>query len=259
MHRGLLALGTIFCIVAPKGISSLNASDFDDVRHYSVGDYNLTIYSTDTRLNAAVRQRISELYFRVYPQLVVRFNRQAPRAVEVYIDGQSTDAYWGSAIDFTIIIYARRLQNPALFPRYYEIFLHELAHLAQQYTTQNLKDVKWLGEGLADYVRYTYGTSSLDADWPLPDYSPQQAFNDGYKVTARFLMWLEKRYNSSVIDRLDQGLREVTYEQNSTWKILTGKSVEDLWEDYSRNPELIRSVPLLLKNGTVEKSDKFLF
>jgi len=226
-------------------ISILNESYFIDTRHYSSNDYNLTIKNTDLLLNAAVRQHLTELYFDIYPRLVNRFNRNAPHSIHVFIVNQSKYLFWGLAVDSKIIINAYLLHNPSSFPRYYDIFLHELAHLVQQYTTRNLADVKWLGEGLADYVRYTYGGSNVDANWPLPDYSQKDVFNDSYKITARFLIWLEYKYNSSVIDQLDKGLRDVTYNQNSTWKELTGKSIEQLWADYAESPNLIHNIPFI--------------
>ncbi|CAF0953667.1 unnamed protein product [Adineta ricciae] len=194
-------------------------------------------------MNSAVQYRLSELYFNIYPRLVNRFNPSAPHSISIYIDGDRHYPFWGRAVNSKMIISAHRLRNPQFYSRYYDIFLHELAHLVQQYTTQNLADVEWLGEGLADYVRYTYGSDNLNADWPMIEYRHTQNYNDGYKVTARFLIWLDYKYNSSVIDKLDQGLRDVTYKQNTTWKELTGKSVEDLWKDYSQNPDIIHHIP----------------
>jgi hypothetical protein len=242
----------ILVLMKCNGIPILNESYFIETRYYSSNGYNLTIKNTDLQLNAAVRQRLTELFFKIYPRLVNRFNRNAPHSIHVFIDNQNQYPFWGLAVDSKIIINAYLLRNPSSFPRYYDIFLHELAHLVQQYTTRNLADVKWLGEGLADYVRYTYGGSNVDANWPLPDYSHKHVFNDSYKITARFLIWLEYKYNSSVIDQLDKGLRDVTYNQNSTWNELTGKSIEQLWIDYAKNPVLINNIPFIKATTTIE-------
>ena len=245
-----------FSIIKCYGLPILNETVFTETRSYSMNGYNLTIKNTALQLNTAVRQHLSELYFQIYPRLVNRFNPKAPRSIQVFIDGQNKYPFWGLAVDSTMIINAYRLRDPSSYPRYYDIFLHELAHLVQQYTTRNLADVKWLGEGLADYVRYTYGGSNVAADWPLPDYSNRQVFNDGYKITARFLIWLEYKYNSSIIDQLDQDLRDVTYKQNKTWKELTGKSIEQLWTDYAKNPDLINDIPFITLTTTVEMTRK---
>ncbi len=90
-----------------------------------------------------------------------------------------------------------------VYPRYYDIFLHELAHLVQQYTTHNLVDVQWLGEGrLADYVRYRYGGFNADANWPLPDYSYKDVCNDPGR-------WLRTPY-TVVNDRIRCRIRPYT-------------------------------------------------
>jgi len=253
----LISLLTLY-IIKSNEIPIVNETNFIDTRHYSSNGYNLTIKNTDFKINAAVRHRLTELYFQIYPRLVNRFNRNAPRSINVFIDGQNKYPFWGLAVDNKMIINAYRLRNPSSFPRYYDIFLHELAHLVQQYTTKNLADVKWLGEALADYVRYKYGGSNVGAGWPLPDYTKTQSYNDSYKVTARFLIWLEYKYNSSIIDQLDKGLRDVTYKQNSTWKELTGRSVEQLWLDYTENPNLIHNIPFIKETTTVEMTTKIL-
>jgi hypothetical protein len=130
-----------------------------------------------------------------------------------------------------------------VYPRYYDIFLHESAHLVQQYTTHNLVDVQWLGEGrLADYVHYRYDGFNADANWPLPDYSYKDVCNNSYKITARFLIWLEYKYQSSLID---QRLKDMTYDQNSAWNELTGKSIEQLWKEYGESSNLISNIPFI--------------
>jgi len=253
----LISLLTLY-IIKSNEIPIVNETNFIDTRHYLSNGYNLTIKNTDFKINAAVRHRLTELYFQIYPRLVNRFNRNAPRSINVFIDGQNKYPFWGLAVDNKMIINAYRLRNPSSFPRYYDIFLHELAHLVQQYTTKNLADVKWLGEALADYVRYKYGGSNVGAGWPLPDYTKTQSYNDSYKVTARFLIWLEYKYNSSIIDQLDKGLRDVTYKQNSTWKELTGRSVEQLWLDYTENPNLIHNIPFIKETTTIEMTTQIL-
>ncbi|UJR13659.1 hypothetical protein I4U23_000671 [Adineta vaga] len=256
MNVKILAILFLICSTAKCfEFPDLNKTIFIHTNFYSSNGYNLTVKSTPFTLNPAVQHRLSELYFDIYPQLVNRFNRNAPRSIYVFIDGKSERSFWGRAVDSKMIINAYRLRNPRSFSRYYDIFLHELAHLVQQYTTQNLADVIWLGEGLADYVRYTYGNNNLDPNWSMIEYNHTQNYDDSYKVTARFLIWLEHRYNSSIIDKLDQGLREVTYKQNITWKELTGKSVEQLWKDYSQNPNIIRPIPLIKVKVT---KDSFL-
>lgn len=242
----------IVWIFKGEGIPIVNESYFIDTRYYSSNGYNLTIKNTDFQLNAAVRQRLIELYFEIYPRLVNRFNPNAPHSVQLFIDGRNKHPLWGLAVHSKIIINAYRLREPSSYPRYYDIFLHELAHVVQQYTTRNLADVQWLGEGLADYIRYRYGGFNADANWPLPNYSYRHVFNDSYKITARFLIWIEYKYQSEVIDQLDRSLRDGTYHQNSTWNQLTGKSIEQLWKEYGQNPHLISNVPFITKTVFLE-------
>ena len=45
-------------------------------------------------------------------------------------------------------------------------------------------------------------------------------------------------------------MRDVTYNQNTTWVQLTGKTIEQLWVDYARNPDIIANIPFITESTT---------
>jgi hypothetical protein len=125
---------------------------------------------------------------------------------------------------------------------------HEVMHVVQTYPAGN---PGWLVEGVADYVRAKYGTNNIAAGWSMPDHSSDQSYTDSYRVTARFLTWLENRIKASIVDELDSSLRQRTYNEQ-TWQHLTGKSVIQLWKEYSQNPQLntISAITNIVSGGT---------
>jgi hypothetical protein len=54
-------------------------------------------------------------------------------------------------------------------------------------------------------------------------------------MTARFLVWLEANGYPSLVRHLDSQCRANTM-TDGTWTQLTGESVQQLWSDYSQNP-----------------------
>ena len=107
-------------------------------------------------------------------------------------------------------------------------------HIVQDYRHAN---PGWLTEGIADYVRYVYGVNNVKSRWTLPDYRSTQNYENAYRVTARFLLWVEKTKNKRIVDRLDAALRDGTY-QPQLWEKLTGAAVDQLWKEYGADPAL---------------------
>ncbi|HEX8607883.1 MAG TPA: basic secretory protein-like protein, partial [Pedobacter sp.] len=88
-----------------------------------------------------------------------------------------------------------------------------------------------------DYVRNEYGIANEAAGWKLPDYKPTQNYDNSYRITARFFMWIEKKVKAGTVKKLDVIMRAHTY-SDDTFKTLTGKTVTELWKDYAANPAL---------------------
>ena len=105
---------------------------------------------------------------------------------------------------------------------------HELTHLVQRYP-RNPNHPGWLVEGIADYVRLEYFEPLL----PRPHIDFARAnYTDAYKTTAQFLIWLEGKYGSEVVPKLNASLRAGHY-SDAIFKEITGKEVAQLWSDFA--------------------------
>jgi len=131
-----------------------------------------------------------------------------------------------------IVISAQWLRNN---PMDTDLLTHEVMHIVQSYPGGQ---PGWLVEGIADYVRFRYGRDNAGSNWSLPDFDRSQKYTDSYRVTGRFLAWLERKVKGDIVDRLDQALRQNQYQNGQIWNQLTGKSVDQLWNDYANNPSL---------------------
>jgi len=160
---------------------------------------------------------------------VTRFNTGAVKAVTFVID----PAYSGvAATSGTTITYSSAWFHS--HPQDVDVVTHEIMHVIQAYTGGT---PGWLTEGIADLVRYRYGVNNGPAGWSLPAWSSTQSYTNSYRITARFLAWLENHGYPAIVTSLNTALRNHTYTAN-TWVSLTNKTVDQLWADYAANPTL---------------------
>ncbi|MHA4810662.1 basic secretory protein-like protein [Flavitalea flava] len=196
------------------------------------GKYTLVFINNEAGFDTLTRQRMIEAFFEVYPQEAKRFNKNTLRRITFIID----PTYNGVAETGNGV--AR--YNPGWLkshPEDIDVVTHEVMHIVQDYRDQEPGCPGWLTEGIADYVRYVYGVNNLKGNWKLPDFKPSQSYTNAYRVTARFLLWVEKYRNKHIVDRLDKAARSGTY-TSALWIKLTGETVDQLWSDYSKNPAL---------------------
>jgi len=190
----------------------------------------LVLIDKDTLFSKATEQNMINVFFKVYPQEEKRFYPKALHTITIVI----TKEYDGVAATLGGIIKV----NPGWLkkhPEDYDLLTHELMHVVQAYGNHDVPF--WLREGIADYVRFKYGVNNEKAGWSLPSYQAGQSYTNAYRVTARFLVWLEINKRADIVDQLDTAMRTGTYTAD-TWTALTEKTVDQLWAEYSSNPSI---------------------
>lgn len=201
----------------------------DTTKHHG---YTLVFVSKDPNLNPEVKKMLTETYFAVYPKLRKTFNKKATKDVVFVID----TAYKGvaEASDGRILFSAAYMKA---HPTDIDIVTHEGMHVVQGYGYGS--GPVWLTEGIADYVRYKYGYDNVGSKWYLPAYNAKQNYINSYRVTGRFFVWLEQNVKPGLIKSIDELLRKKEYTKDS-WANLTGKTLDELWADYGKNPDKIK-------------------
>jgi len=193
--------------------------------------FTLIFINKDSNFSDVISEKLKETFFEVYPKLVNRFNQEAAPKVVFVIEPK----YEGVAATSR----GRVIFSPAWYeknPDDIDVVTHEVMHIVQDYGRTN--GPWWLTEGIADYVRYRYGVGNEAAGWKLPDVNPDQNYTNSYRITARFLAWLEEKKDEKIVDKLDKVMREHNY-RDEVWKELTGKSVDELWKEYIANPVIL--------------------
>lgn len=192
------------------------------------GKYKLTFINYDVTLDTALQHRMVNTFFTVYPGLAKAYNKKTLKEVSIVID----TAYKGVAeTDNGKVTISSRWMH--LHPEDIDVITHEVMHIVQDYG--NSTGPGWLTEGIADYARYKFGINNPAAKWALPAYKTTQNYDNAYRVTARFLLWMEEKVKPGMVKELDSRLRQHTF-TDSTFKDLSGKTVDELWKTYSADP-----------------------
>ncbi len=216
----------LLLLVSTKAIAQSPAQPDSTV--IKQGKYTLTFINHDPTFDPALKQRMITTFFTVYPELAKAYNRKTAREVKMVID----TAYKGVAeTDNGKVTISSRWMH--LHPEDIDVITHEVMHIVQDYG--NSTGPGWLTEGIADFARYKFGVNNAAAKWSLPAYKSTQNYDNAYRVTARFLLWMEEKVKPGIVKTLDKQLREHTF-TDDTWKQLTGKTVDELWKDYAANP-----------------------
>jgi hypothetical protein len=191
--------------------------------------YTLTFINEDKSFDPALKTRMIETFFKVYPELKKEYNEKTNREVTFVID----TAYKGVAATGG----DRVSYSPEWFKKHPEdidVVTHEVMHIVQAYGDGG--GPWWVTEGIADYVRYQFGVDNAGAKWSLPAYKEGQKYDNSYRITARFLAWIEQS-KPGIVKTLDKNMRAHTY-TDEIWKSHTGKTLDELWAAYTQNPVL---------------------
>lgn len=190
----------------------------------------LSVDNQQQTLSQELVMKIKKLIQDTYPKLLKQYNPNATKTIEVVVDTDYKGVAYASGTK--IVVNPEWLEKN---PEDYDLFTHEIMHLIQAYP--NNSGPSWLTEGIADYVRAKYGINNQAANWSLLDYNSSQSYTNSYRVSARFLVWIEKNHDRNFVKKIDKHLREGTYSAD-LWQKYAGVSLDELWEDYAANPEI---------------------
>lgn len=199
-----------------------------DVDTIKKGKYTLIFIDKSPDFDGRLKDRLVDVFFINYPKEAKTYNKKTTDKVIFVIDPayEGVAAASGGVVRF----------NPEWFkknPGDVDVVTHEVMHLVQIYP--HGAGPGWITEGIADYVRFTIGVDNAGANWKLPDFDEKQSYENAYRITARFFYWIEKNVKKGLVKKLDHAMRTKTF-ADTFWKENTGKTVDELWADYAKNP-----------------------
>jgi len=192
--------------------------------------YTLIWINKDKDFNPALKKRLIDTYFVNYPKLAKTYNKDTRKKVTFVIDPdyKGVAATAGGIVRYSPEWFAK---NPGDI----DVVTHEVMHIVQAYP--NGAGPWWITEGVADYARFVFGVDNAAANWTLPAFDAKHKYTDSYRITARFFFWLDKKVKKGLVKNLDAAMRSKTFTE-AFWKDQTGKTIDELWDMYSKNPAI---------------------
>jgi hypothetical protein len=226
MYKPSIRTITTACLLILSSVSIVSGQDKEVIKKKG---FTLTFINDDPAFPAALKTRMIETFFNVYPKLEKEYNEKTSKEVTFVIDTayKGVAATGGDRVSYSPVWFQKH-------PEDIDVVTHEIMHIVQAYGEGG--GPWWVTEGIADYVRYKFGVDNAGARWTLPAYKEGQNYDNGYRITARFLVWLEKN-NSGIVKKLDKNMRDHTYTEE-IWKSTTGKTLTELWNAYTLNPAI---------------------
>ncbi|PVH26152.1 basic secretory protein-like protein [Sphingobacterium corticibacter] len=214
----ILNFGSLFALLLPIALYAQQPQTI------TKKGYTLHFHAQNPDFDAVQQKRLQNVFFTNYPKLVKDFNKNSLKEVTITID----TAYDGVAYAHNgkIVIAQAWMEK---MPEDIDVVTHEVMHIVQAYPPRSGSG--WLVEGIADYVRYKYGVNNKAANWSLPELKDDHHYTKSYRISARFLDWIENNKKKGAVKQLDAAMREKTYTPE-IWVNLTGMELDALWDAY---------------------------
>ncbi|ANI90781.1 secretory protein [Arachidicoccus ginsenosidimutans] len=239
MKKVMFVFGVVSCALISNNLNAqrhrrswndVDRADAVNIDSTTKEGYTLIFINHDSTFDKAVEKHMTEVFFKVYPEEAKEYNPNTRKKVFIIID----PAYKGVAATAGSIVRV----NPEWMhqhPEDVDVVTHEVMHIVQSY--RGGAGPGWITEGIADFVRNEYGVNNKAAGWSLTPFNSKQSYTNAYRITARFLVWIEKKYDKTFVRELNEAMREHTY-TDDFWKNKTGKTVDELWAEYAANPAI---------------------
>ena len=230
---GLVAVSLLFTLTQANAQRKWNnIYSKEDISRDSITQKGITLIFVNKQKGfpESLQREMKQTFFKIYPLELKGYNPDALKKVAMIIDPD----YKGVAATAGGVI---RVSPDWMEknPEDLDVVTHEAMHIVQAYPRGS--GPGWITEGIADFVRYKLGINNKAAHWALPNYDNSQKYSNAYRVTARFFVWLSKHYDQAFVSKLDAVMRADAYTPEF-WKQQTGKTVDELWANYSMHPEI---------------------
>ncbi len=183
--------------------------------------YNVT--GSKVMVNGEVYSAIVDIFNRNYPQIYYKYGDEyyEPK-VTLNFDPTYLRDDPASVVGNTINININWFNSN---PKKASVLIYYIATTVLDY---NPSAEEWMKNGINYYIGVEFGADGYEF---FGTYSGSSYLEDAAEC-ASFFRWIEAKYNTNIVYRLDKLLSSTTWYDESFWRDETGRSLEQLWAQY---------------------------
>jgi hypothetical protein len=198
--------------------------------------FTLTINNPGNLISSTLTSTLRSEFNSVYPTLYQRFgnaNTATSVTLTIYTSTDGTIAGTDAA-NATVLVNAV-WQNAHTNDLGW--FTYELTHVVQNYSGSNLPG--WFTEGMSGYARYYYAPAGETPFTQIPGSpSSSDSYTGGAGTVARYLIWLQERKSSTIVDQLNHALQTAPNTFATVFQQIAGGTLDNVWAQYVADPTL---------------------
>ena len=229
----------------PYGNTFYSEIDLDDGREHAppplpegrselvIDDtYRIEFDTTETpKLTPWVERVLKPACAEWYPKIVAQLPSEGYRAPQQFKIVFKADMDGVAYTSGTRVVCAEKWFTNNLAGEATGAVVHELVHIAQQYSRRPNPTPSCVVEGIADYIRWF----QYEPKENRPGVNFDRAnYNDSYRTTGAFFDFLARTYDENLPTKLNDTCRQGKYTEG-IWEELTGKKAEELWKEFAKS------------------------
>ncbi len=207
---------------------SLVAGDSDPIPLTTALNSSVSIEGDPTLVSADVLEKIQTVANNAFVPLRSKYGSNGTQTVSIILDSSGVNHSPCYAVGNTVLLSTDWLNN---HPNDCDILIEGLAAVVMTYNHPD-KIPEWIISALKVYARDEYACYKADSSLKLPKKYNGESYEKNAASAAAFLKWIKETSNVDIADSLNRALRSYEGYQPSFWMEKTGKTLDQLWNQY---------------------------
>ncbi len=208
---------------------ALVAGDSDPIPLTTLMNNMVSIEGDANLLEEDIYERIVEVANRTFPSIRSRYGYMYLNSVLVILDASAASYTPCSAVGTTVLLNTDWLNN---HPGECDVLIDGFASIVLNYGKTD-QAPGWLIDAMKAYIRDEYAIYRSESSFQLPKKYDSKSYEKSKETAAAFLKWIKQTLHVDIMLALNRQLRTPQGYQPSVWSDATGKTLEQLWYEYT--------------------------
>ncbi|MBQ9551139.1 MAG: hypothetical protein IJU96_00080 [Clostridia bacterium] len=207
---------------------ALVAGDNDPIPLTTALNKSVSIEGDPELLNEEVYERILEIANETFPRVRSKYGTSGSQAVVITLETSPADITSCYAVGSTVVLNVDWFNK---HPNDCDALIEGIAMAVMQHSESDKKPA-WLINALKVYIRDEFALYKADSSLSLPKRYNGKSYESNSSSAAAFLKWVRDTQHVDIAERLNRQLRTIDGYQDIIWREATGKTLNQLWDEY---------------------------